>query len=87
MSAKEMFEELGYEFIEGDRYWLVYAKDKIDMIDLEFTYSKRVIGREYIRFGKPYKSIEIENKNILNLEELQAINQQVKELRWLDNDN
>lgn len=81
-SAKEMFEELGYKVLEEDKYWLVYGKDKVDMIDLEFTYSKRVIGKKYIRFGKPYKSIKIENIDILNIEELQAINKQVEELGW-----
>lgn len=66
-SAKEMFEELGYEF-EQHPYsitaLIVYRKD------LEYIYfdaDKKIVIRRFI-----------------DMKLLQAINQQCKELGWLD---
>lgn len=71
MSAKEMFEKLGYKqeiYISS----IFYGEDSED-------------SGYYIAFDKLNKSINI-NKyiNEITIEELQAINEQVKELGWLD---
>ena len=66
-SAREMFEELGYEFINH----------------------KAIIYRGKHETGRLIRIAFFDNKKILitesiGLEELQAINQQCKELGWLD---
>lgn len=85
MNAKEMFEKLGYACDEG-----------CDSI----TYSKYIdlknggVAHCYIDFDKVNKIVEKDKSEAgfshkhynskITLEELQAINQQVKELGWLD---
>ena len=72
MSAKEMFEKLGYRLNEKPRFgaivdYILYCKDGCCRLnDLLFYPSKNIqCDEEYI-----------------SLELLQAINQQVKELGW-----
>lgn len=71
MSAKEQFEELGYELVCNDDNYIIY---KFDM------------GVMYIKFYKPQQYIEIEYTdripNTIDLDELKAINKQVEELGW-----
>ena len=79
MSAKEMFEKLGYELKKKSQWFLSYEK--------ETTYD----GIDVIVFI--YKDKRIQSYNIfpvdrhlttkdIALEELQAINKQVEELGW-----
>lgn len=75
MTAKEMFEKLGYKIFENS-YWIYLTKKTTYYIDR-------------ISFIKNKKEIEIErfsgNKTLtkkISVSELKAINQQVKELRW-----
>lgn len=72
MSAKEMFEKLGYKQVNNDINYLIYDLD----------------GVFKLKFYKPQQDIEIEviedTYNTLDVEELQAINKQVEELGWLD---
>lgn len=65
MTAREMFEKLGYELIHNIEYQIMYYNSRYDT---------------YIYFYKTRKRIEITNE--FTLEELQAINQQIKELGW-----
>lgn len=69
MTAKEMFEKLGYERItlNEDLYLINYFIDELDDY-ISFVNSKRI----YI----PDMS--------LSMDMLKAINQQCKELGWLD---
>ena len=75
MTAKEMFEELGYKRSEDD-YFIVYTNDKT----VQYTF----------HFSKEYKCIEIIptlSGNIhyftrLSRKLLKAINKQVEELGW-----
>lgn len=76
MSAKEMFEELGYELIQDDMNWLIYS----------------VNGSKWwsfnIDFNKNDKTIHFCTRNSvfghsIDLRELKAINQQCKELGWI----
>ena len=74
MSAKEMFEKLGYTQ-DKQKDYIVYWKP------LKF-------GRELqIEFNFKFKTIEMRKTpdmrcEVINLKELQAINQQIKELGW-----
>ena len=74
MSAKEMFEKLGYERqeIKEAYYKSIYYKKRTKRI--VFRYDKVVI---------PYEDYDgLEDGTLLNLQELQAINKQVEELGW-----
>ena len=66
-SAREMFEELGYELI--NHHNIVYkGKHKTGrIIHIAFFDDKKILITQSI-----------------GIKELQAINQQAKELRWLD---
>ena len=72
MKAKEMFEKLGYlkledKYIDGITY-VKLMKDKYNEISM-FKDGKKIL-------------IPIENIDILEYEELQAINKQIEELGW-----
>ena len=71
MSAKEMFEKLGY-----------YPSYNYNNPKTEFAFYK-ANSQKMIIFNLKNKDIEVYDGNI-TIEELQAINQQVKELGWLD---
>ena len=69
--ADEMFEELGYEKIQDDKYWVDYKKRNHNIsfnLTNKFIEATRLYGEEYI-------------DKRLNIKELQAINEKVKELR------
>ena len=74
MSAKEMFEKLEYKYIENDK-GIVYSKSNNE-------------GRLFICFNKESKSVFKDDIKFvsydIDMQELKAINQQAKELRWLD---
>lgn len=65
--ADEMFKELGYRNVRENEHWIVYKGKEKD-----------------IDFNKKYKTIEVENgmeSKKFNMQELQAINEKVGELR------
>ena len=74
MTAKEMFEKLGYisltkKYIKGKLKTIVY---------------KNEVSKDWIKFyADKQQFIEISGNGIF-IQELKAINQQVKELGWLD---
>ena len=76
MSAKEMFEKLGFEYnFDSDNYLLQPC-----ISYFKYNYEeKKVFG---IRFWIKDKVYEIENDKQLSLNLLQAINKQVEELGW-----
>jgi hypothetical protein len=75
MSAKKMFEKLGYEYKEDD-YFITYENDKL--------------VKYVVLFSKEYMCVEITptcNGNIhtfvrISEKLLQAINKQIEELGW-----
>ena len=76
MTAKEMFEKLGYKLHESYNY-LQYVFESEETKDLLF----------YIEFDTDIKKILIDcNRkdyiNDLSMQELQAINKQIEELGW-----
>lgn len=82
MTAKELFEELGYELIEDSKSYLRYAN--------YFDKDKPYYGGEMIDFDKKNKRFRLTRKSCQGnihfkygtLEELQAINKQVEALCW-----
>ena len=79
-SARELFEELGYELIEDSKSYLRYAN----------YFDKDNYEGEMIDFDKKNKRFRLTRKSCQGnthfkygtLEELQAINQQINELDW-----
>lgn len=81
-SAREMFEELGYyyRYIKGD-----CSEDVIQYQDFGRTVlRKEDLVKYIIQFNLVSKCIVATNLTFINMKLLQAINQQVKELGWLD---
>lgn len=74
MSAKEMFEKLGYKYIENDK-GIVYSKSNDDS-KLFIAFNK--VSKSFFKDDIKFVSYDID------MQELKAINQQVKELGWLD---
>ena len=86
MSAKEMFEKLGYEQLgsfKSDDNYIVIAWDKEKYGDKFTIY---FYGDKAVRVVMETKRGEI-YPPIVELEELQAINKQVEELGWLGSDD
>ena len=77
MEAKEMFEKLGYEFCDLDNYTDFHRYEYAKQTKLE-----NGVRIQNIWFDLINKELYIHNS--INLEELQAINQQVKELGWYE---
>lgn len=76
MSAKEMFEELGYKLKYKNKYVIMYIKPDVilnEVLPLDlYQYYKIIINIQY-QFIEKYGSS-------ISFEELQAINKQVEEL-------
>lgn len=80
MKAKEMFEELGwYLDIETNEEQIVYSKNKFDKELFGFIRAKT------ITFDTEMESIYLDGVDDISMLLLQAINQQCKELSWLEN--
>jgi hypothetical protein len=69
MSAKEMFEALGYRYMKT-------------LSDEKHIWYRNSRTKSEIVFNLTFKSIS--NDYAIQLDELKAINQQCKELGWLD---
>ena len=83
-SAKEMFEKMGwsYKYVKGD-----CSEDTIQCKDLTRTMILTCPNHKLlpdIQFNTISKCIVINDLTFINLDILQAINQQIKELGWLD---
>lgn len=77
MTAKEMFEELGYELYEN--------RAGYPWIDFE---SEDFIITFFLK-SKSYKKVSREDENLeknINQQEYKAITQKMKELGWLENE-
>lgn len=73
-TAKEMFEELGYELVSQDSTIIRYEKD-FDIIKFNLSDNTIEVYDDWY-YEKPF--------NQINMKELKAINKQCQELRWLD---
>lgn len=91
MTAKEMFEKLGYKFVSyGDEEIIEFDK----IIIKNYEYKKIVFDIRRKFFWVDYFKNEYDSKGKLikkihtifvsDIEELQAINQQCKELGWIE---
>lgn len=75
MNAREMFSKLGYEYkYLPNSHRVEFFKNKDE--EMHFIYNQ-------IIFYKKLKKVEI--KGYLSSEELQAINKQIEELKWNNN--
>lgn len=89
MSAKEMFEELGYEYYEGDSC-IVYVKSDCipNRINTEkISFIKIFFNDKYICIESYETDAYLSNRKnydatLFSLDELQAINKQIEELGW-----
>ena len=78
-SACQLFEELGFYLdIETNDEQIVYAKNRLS--DDTFGF----IGAKTITFDKDMESINLDNVDDISMLLFNAINQQCKELGWLD---
>ena len=77
MTAKEMFEELGYKISENDTMYLIYTKrEKV----MNHTI---IIEISFIKYQSIYAVYETNGLMVTIAPQLQsAINQQIRELRW-----
>ena len=76
MKAKEMFEELGYEYYDykfTDEYYQTISLEEDKWKSIEFVKPDKIL-----RLSDDYNFIDID------LNTLSAICQQVKELGWLE---
>ena len=82
MSAKEMFEKRGFKYLESEIEIHVEKKDRQwgtkGIIDINFDLENKTIDFAFIGNESNFLPVYID------LEELQAINQQVKELGWYE---
>lgn len=82
MKAKEMFMHLGwYLDIETNEQQIVYSKNIFDKDTFCF------IGANTITFDKEIESIYLDGVDDISMLLLQAINQQCKELGWIEEEN
>lgn len=75
MTAKEMFEELGYEQDLNNDFYIGYIKHIPNTIikNRTFTFMKEM---------KFFTFIDQDNSVAIELNELKAINKQIEELGW-----
>ena len=76
-STREMFEELGWEQVKNNIEEISYQREKYTN-----KYSNTVSMFSYINFDIYTRMVYA--SDYLTIEELQVINQQIKELGWLD---
>lgn len=73
MTAREMFEELGYSLEAHNEYTIKYSKEECDYTTFDFNLKKKKI---YSRFMSVTHGI--------TLDELKAVIRQAKELGWIE---
>lgn len=73
MTAREMFEELGYSLEAHNEYTIKYSKEECDYTTFDFNLKKKKI---YSRFMSAAHGI--------TLDELKAVIRQAKELGWIE---
>lgn len=78
MSARGMFEELGYKLDQSEEDSRLYCRDILDKNTFGYKDS------EMIYFDDEYFGIYFTNKDYVNIKELRAINKQIEELHWND---
>lgn len=82
MSAKEMFEKLGYKLGRDCEYYLFYEKALKENAEYENDYLHISFEKQDKAFIKTYG--DDNSPEIISIEELKAINKQVEELGWND---
>lgn len=80
MTAKEMFEKLGYKFIRECEYYLFYEKALKEDAEYENDYLHISFEKQDKAFIKTYG--DDNSPEIITMQELKAINKQIEELGW-----
>lgn len=80
MSARKMFEDLGFKLIRDCKFYLLYEKALKENAEYENDYL-------HISFEKQDKEViktygDDNSPDAITMRELQAINKQVEELHW-----
>ena len=75
MTAKEMFEKLGYEEDLNNNFYVGYIK----LIPNTITKNRMIT---FMKDDKYFTFIDQDNNVCIDLEELKAINKQIEELGW-----
>ena len=73
MTAKEMFEKLGY---------ILSIYNNFSKTPIEITYINKIENDKYIIFSLVRKQISVSPYLDITIKKLQAINKQVEELGW-----
>ena len=76
MTAKEMFEELGYKYEENNTE-IIYFNSFRSRFQYLIVFYKDIKTIEKFKY---YNNVSVG----INVKELQAINKQIEELGWLD---
>lgn len=76
MSAKEMFEQLGYEYYDDDGF-TCYEKEKRELIEPNYISFDRLEREIFLS-----RNSKNGNGTTMNISLLQAINKQIEELGW-----
>lgn len=88
MSAKEMFEKLGYKQEKDDKIHITYYNGNFEnkqRCDKQITFDLE--SKSFIAYS-PYELNDYEDCSVfIDMQELQAINKQVEELEWLESDD
>ena len=81
--ADELFKELGYKKIEENDKYVLYLSEKSlwRQRKIRFWKDEKIIFNDLLENDKVVSSVQI------GIEELQAINEKVKELGWLGDTN
>lgn len=78
ITAKGMFDDLGYECDDSDKHYIEYKK-YFDVVDAIFIISFDLLSNECgFRFEEESESMRLS----INAKELEAIVKQTKELGW-----
>ena len=80
-TAREMFEQLGYELEENDYPWLTTYIKRTRFFELKIVFNH--IERT-IYLHNTYKDIKEHTRFECSIELLEVIHSQMKELGWLD---
>lgn len=80
MSAKEMFEELGYDLMLDCKYYIYYQKPLKENPEYEKDYLHISFEKDDKAFIKTYG--DDNSPEIIGMQELKAINKQIEELGW-----
>ncbi len=85
MTAKEMFEQLGYKEVSEFNNILQFEKIENKRLNHKLVI-EFVLNHEYISLASRFGKFQYGAFNVLSLDLLEAINTEIKELGWTNED-